>query len=150
MLITYFEIPKKNVCIQFAVCFDSHPVFHAQSMLACIIGLFVIKRHVSSISAIFMTRTSQILVINPVHKVNIQGRIQGGRGTRRAPPPPPKIGKNMIFWRKIVIFHTKYPQNFRASLCIWKKSDFFWRKIVIFHTKYPNIFRASLRSAHFF
>ena len=29
---------------------------------------------------------------------------------------PPKIGKNMIFWRKIVIFHTKYPKNFRASL----------------------------------
>jgi hypothetical protein len=28
----------------------------------------------------------------------------------------PKIGKNMIFWRKIVIFHTKYPNNFRASL----------------------------------
>ena len=30
--------------------------------------------------------------------------------------PPPKIGKNMIFLRKIVIFHTKYPQNFRTSL----------------------------------
>ena len=29
---------------------------------------------------------------------------------------PPKIGKNMIFWRKIVIFHTKYPKRFRASL----------------------------------
>jgi hypothetical protein len=29
---------------------------------------------------------------------------------------PPKIGKNMIFWRKIMIFHTKYPKNFRASL----------------------------------
>jgi hypothetical protein len=28
----------------------------------------------------------------------------------------PKIGKNMIFWRKIVIFHTKYPKNVRASL----------------------------------
>ena len=28
----------------------------------------------------------------------------------------PKIGKNMIFWRKIVMFHTKYPTNFRASL----------------------------------
>ena len=40
----------------------------------------------------------------------LQGRIQG-RDT-----PPPKIGKNMIFLRKIVIFHTKYPQNFRASL----------------------------------
>jgi hypothetical protein len=73
----------------------------------------------------------------------MQGRIQGGRGgrTRRAPPlklekiwffvvkswfftrntstifaPPSAIGKNKIFWRKIVIFHTKYPQNFRASL----------------------------------
>ena len=31
--------------------------------------------------------------------------------------PPSAIGKNMIFWRKIVIFHTKYPNNFRASLC---------------------------------
>jgi hypothetical protein len=29
---------------------------------------------------------------------------------------PPKIGKNMIFWRKIVFFHTKYPKYFRASL----------------------------------
>ena len=26
----------------------------------------------------------------------------------------------------------------------------FWRKIVIFHTKYPKTFRASLRSAQFF
>jgi hypothetical protein len=50
------------------------------------------------------------------------GADSGGVG--RAPPPP-KIGKNLIFWRKIVIFHTKYPNNFRASLCIWKKSDFF-------------------------
>ena len=30
---------------------------------------------------------------------------------------PPKIGKNVFFWRKIVIFHTKYPKNYRASLC---------------------------------
>ena len=36
----------------------------------------------------------------------------------------PKIEKNMIFWRKIVIFHTKYPKNFRASLRNWKKYDF--------------------------
>jgi hypothetical protein len=28
----------------------------------------------------------------------------------------PKIGKNMILWRKIVIFHTKYPKNVRAFL----------------------------------
>ena len=25
---------------------------------------------------------------------------------------PPKIGKNIIFWRIIVIFHTKYPKIF--------------------------------------
>ena len=33
----------------------------------------------------------------------------GAPGERRAPPPI--IGKNMIFWRKIVIFHTKYPKK---------------------------------------
>jgi hypothetical protein len=37
------------------------------------------------------------------------GADSGGRGAH------PKIGKNMIFWRKIVIFHTKYSNNFRAS-----------------------------------
>jgi hypothetical protein len=37
----------------------------------------------------------------------------GGGGGGGAPP---KIGKNMIFWGKIVIFHTKYPKYFRASL----------------------------------
>jgi hypothetical protein len=31
----------------------------------------------------------------------------------------------MIFWRKIVIFPTKYPKNVRASLRNWKKYDFF-------------------------
>ena len=41
------------------------------------------------------------------HNVS-RGGCRGGR--------PPKIGKNMIFWRKIVIFHTKYPNNFSASL----------------------------------
>ena len=54
----------------------------------------------------------------------VQGRIQGGGGAHPAPPPPPKIGKNMIFWRKIVIFHTKYPKTFPASLRHWKKFDF--------------------------
>jgi hypothetical protein len=46
-------------------------------------------------------------------RYRIQGRIQRGAHPARAPP---KIGKNMIFWRKIVIFHTKYPKYFRASL----------------------------------
>ena len=47
-----------------------------------------------------------------------QGGSRGGGGgggrTRRAPPL--KFEKNMIFLRKIVIFHTKYPKHFRASL----------------------------------
>ena len=41
-----------------------------------------------------------------------------GADPEGAPPAraPPKIGKYKIFWRKIVFFHTKYPNNFRASL----------------------------------
>jgi hypothetical protein len=42
------------------------------------------------------------------------------RGGSREGRTRPKIGKNMIFWRKIVIFHTKYLKNFRASLRNWK------------------------------
>jgi hypothetical protein len=33
----------------------------------------------------------------------------GSRGG--AHPTRPNIGKNMIFWRKIVILHTKYPKQ---------------------------------------
>ena len=42
-----------------------------------------------------------------------RGGSRGGGGRAHVPP---KIGKNMIFWRKIVIFHTKYSKNCRASL----------------------------------
>ena len=45
----------------------------------------------------------------------LQGRIQGG-GEAHPARPTPKIGKNMIFLRKIMIFHTKYPKIVRASL----------------------------------
>ena len=41
------------------------------------------------------------------HQPNcMQGRIQGG-GVHPARAPP-KIGKIMIFWRKIVIFHISH------------------------------------------
>ena len=40
-----------------------------------------------------------------------------------------KIVKNMIFWRKIVIFHTKYPKNVRASL----------RSAQFFQVRPPNL-----------
>ena len=42
----------------------------------------------------------------------------------RGAPPPLKLEKNMLFWRKIVIFHTKYPKIFRASLRNCKNYDF--------------------------
>jgi hypothetical protein len=49
----------------------------------------------------------------------MQGWIQQGA---HPPLPPPKIGENVIFFgHKIVIFHTKYPKYFRASLRNWKK-----------------------------
>ena len=51
-------------------------------------------------------------VVHVVVLGEMQGRIQSGAH-------PSKIGKNMIFWRNIVIFHTKYPTNFRASLRNW-------------------------------
>ena len=44
-----------------------------------------------------------------------RGGSRGGGGGELVAPPP-KIGKNMIFWRKIVIFYTKCPKNVRASL----------------------------------
>ena len=54
-----------------------------------------------------------LLILNEI-KDDISGEDPGG-GAHPARALP-KIGKYMIFWRKIVIFHTKYPQNFRASL----------------------------------
>ena len=50
------------------------------------------------------------------NSVYCRGGSREGGGAPGERPPPPKFGKNMIFWRKIVIFHTKYPNNFRASL----------------------------------
>ena len=58
----------------------------------------------------------------------MQGQIQGGGGGGggggASGMPPPKIGKNMIFWHKIVIYHMIYPKTFCASLRNWKKYDF--------------------------
>jgi hypothetical protein len=44
----------------------------------------------------------------------MQGQIQWG--VHPARDPSLKLEKNMIFWHKIVIFHTKYPKHYRASL----------------------------------
>jgi hypothetical protein len=42
-----------------------------------------------------------------------------GEGALGARPLPLKLEKYMIFWRKIVIFHTKYPKIFRVSPLAW-------------------------------
>ena len=75
-------------------------------------------------------------------------KYRGGYRGRTRRTPPLKLEKKI--WRKIVIFHTKYPKNFRTPPPQLEKNMIFWRKILIFHTKYPNNFRASLRSAQFF
>jgi hypothetical protein len=66
-------------------------------------------------------QTSQHRTKN-VKTYNSRGGSRRGGRTRRAPPL--KFEKNKIFWRKIVIFHTKYPKNVRTSLRNWKKYDF--------------------------
>jgi hypothetical protein len=40
------------------------------------------------------------------------GEDPGGGGGGRTRRTPPKIGKDMICLRKMVIFRTKYPKNF--------------------------------------
>jgi hypothetical protein len=50
------------------------------------------------------------------HDFTPKNLIFSNCGGRREIAPPSAIGKNKIFWRKIVIFHTKYPKNFSASL----------------------------------
>ena len=51
------------------------------------------------------------------HIFNLSSDLRdGSRGGGAPGMPPPKIRKNIIFWHKIVIFHTKYPKNFHASL----------------------------------
>ena len=52
----------------------------------------------------------------PGYSITTYVRYSGADPGGGARPPPPKIGKNMIFLRKIVMFHTKYPKNVRASL----------------------------------
>ena len=57
-----------------------------------------------------------------------QGSTLDQLGTLSGPQTPrlltPPNHKSWIVWLKIVIFHTKYPNNFRGSLRNWKKYDF--------------------------
>jgi hypothetical protein len=48
-----------------------------------------------------------LLWLNTIH---MQGRIQGG--VAHPARAPLKLVKILFCWRKIVIFHMKYPKNF--------------------------------------
>jgi hypothetical protein len=64
---------------------------------------------------IFVGLQGRILKLEKIWFVGVKSWIF----TRNTPnnfAPPSAIGKNMIFWRTIVIFHPKYPKNFRSSL----------------------------------
>ena len=82
-----------------------------------------------------------------VTTVRYQGRIQEGR-TRHAPPPL-KLDKIWFFGVKSWFFTRNTPTIFAPPSAIGKNMNF-WRKIVIFHTKYRKNVRTSLRSAHSF
>ena len=82
-----------------------------------------------------------------IANVIYRGGSRGGR-TGRAPPPPKKIGKNKIFLAQYRDFSHEIPHKF-SRLPPKLEKMIFLRKIVIFHTKYPNNFSASLRSSQF-
>jgi hypothetical protein len=92
-------------------------------------GEFVCNRHYKIIRWWFFCGILKVLWRFTFVKSISQKRIQfnqgvvvrgvsrgGARNTSKMFAPPSAIRKNKIFWRKIVIFHTKYPKNFRASL----------------------------------
>jgi hypothetical protein len=65
-------------------------------------------------------------------------KYRGGYRGRTRRTPPLKLENK--FWRKIVIFHTKYPKNFRTPLRNWKKIWFFGVKSWFFIRNTPTIF----------
>ena len=95
------EVAKKKFI------WESESVF----LLMVWFGLMVFNATFNNISAISW-RSVLLREETGVPGENHRSRDGSRGGGARAP----KIGKNMIFWRKIVIFHTKYDKYFRASL----------------------------------
>jgi hypothetical protein len=75
------------------------------------------------------------------------GADSGGGRTRRTPPL--KLKKKNIFWRKIVIFHTKYPKIFAPPSAIGK-IWFFGVKSWFFTRNTPKIFAPPSARRNFF
>ena len=72
----------------------------------------------SRVKLITMNFPVIIIIIDGI--VTCSGAELRGESRGSAPgaptPTPLKLEKQMICWRKIVIFYTKYPNIFRASL----------------------------------
>ena len=109
----YFSIQERNIpscneCHDFKIQFSNFILLYPHFMMVCSLLYNLIK---TKVCCVFF----QILF------GDTRGGFRRGR-TRRAPPL--KLEKIWFFWGKIVIFHTKYPKYFRASLRNWKKYDF--------------------------
>ena len=77
--------------IHYFVCYTFIMFASSAKVFVCVYAIIAYYRYISLV------------------RVSCRGGSRGGGGH---PARPPKIGKHMIFWCKIVIFHTKYPNNF--------------------------------------
>jgi hypothetical protein len=79
----------------------------------------------------------------------MQGRIQGG-GAQPGARTPLKLEKIWIFWRKIVILHMKYPNNFARPPPKIGKIWFFGVKSWFFTRNTPKIFAPPFARRNFY
>ena len=103
-------VTNAGVSVSFNICMLQH--------FLCKVEDYDIPRILVTYSSeeILSTKTQCEVYVSKMRQIAkqlTQSRYAGAHPGRA----PPKIEKNMIFWRKIVIFHMKYPKNFRASLC---------------------------------
>jgi hypothetical protein len=76
--------------------------------------------HVSEIPTLAYNRENSVIIknINSLYPFSTSFLFDFGTVSRAGADPGGvrTLEKNKIFWRKIVIFHTKYPNNFRPTL----------------------------------
>ena len=77
-----------------------------------------VEREIDNIFCEISSFITEKIKYNPFFfPINPQGRIQRGAPPAR-PPPPPKIGKNMIFWRKIMHISNRQRILHICTLCM--------------------------------
>ena len=81
-------------------------VYCVYTAMSCMHNIVLFKGKIAKTMGILIVFLIGCLQNGPRSLVS-RGGSRGGR----SPPPAPKIGKNMIFWHKIVIFQTKYSKK---------------------------------------